>query len=133
MRVGVAQRPGPELNLGPHGPELAEKGAEASLCGAPSLAASCLCALPPAEAPSQQHFNHVCVTKSFRRVRLCDPMDHSPSAPLCMRRSRQERCSGLPRSPAGGLPEGGIQPTSCTSRALAAGFFTTSDTCEVLG
>ena len=80
MRAGVAQRPGPELNLGPRGPELAEKGAEASLCGVPSLAASCLCALPPAEAPSQQHLaNHVCVTSSFRRVRLCAPMDHSLS------------------------------------------------------
>ena len=32
----------------------------------------------------------------FSRVRLCDPMDGSPQAPLSLRFSRQEYWSGLP-------------------------------------
>ena len=48
--------------------------------------------------------------------------------------SRQEYCSGLPRPPAGYIPDPGIKPTSLLSPALADRFFTTSATwCHLEG
>ena len=47
-------------------------------------------------------------------------------APLSMGFSRQEYWSELAFSPPGDLPDPGIKPTSLTSPALTAGFFTTS-------
>ena len=47
-------------------------------------------------------------------------MDCSPSGS-----SRQEHWSGLPCSPAGDLPDPGIEPVSLVSPALAGGLFTT--------
>ena len=49
-------------------------------------------------------------------------MDCSPQALLSMGLSKQERCSGLPFSSPGNLPDPGIEPTS---PALAGRFFTT--------
>ena len=46
--------------------------------------------------------------------------------------SGQEYWSGWPCSPAGDLPDPGIEPVSLTSPALAGGFFTTSTTWENL-
>ena len=43
---------------------------------------------------------------------------------------RQEYWSGLPRPPPGDLPDPGIELTSPTFPASAAGFFTTSATWE---
>ena len=48
----------------------------------------------------------------FSRVRLCDPMDCSPQAPLSMEFSRQEYWNGLPWPPPGDLPNPGIKPRS---------------------
>ena len=53
-------------------------------------------------------------------------------APLSMGFSRQEYWSGLPSPPPGDLPDPGIKPSSLTSPALAAGFFTTTATQESL-
>ena len=47
------------------------------------------------------------------------PVAHQ--APLCMRLSRQEYCSGLLCPPPGDLPNPGIEPTSLASPALQAG------------
>ena len=57
---------------------------------------------------------------------LCKPVDCSPQAPLSMRFSRQEYCSGLLFSSPGDLPNPGAEPVSPASPALAGGFFTTS-------
>ena len=43
---------------------------------------------------------------------LCDPVDHSPPAPLFMGLSRQEYWSGLPCPPPGDLCDSGIEPGS---------------------
>ena len=51
-------------------------------------------------------------------------------APLSMGFSRQVYWSGLPCPPPGDLPDPGIEPMSLKSPALAAWFFTTSDTWE---
>ena len=59
---------------------------------------------------------------------LCDPMVVAHQAPLSMVFSRQEYWRGLPRPPAGDLPNPGIEPMSLTSSALAEGFFATSTT-----
>ena len=53
-------------------------------------------------------------------------------APLSMGFSRQEYWSGLPSPPPGDLPDPGTKPSSLTSPALAAGFFTTTATQESL-
>ena len=45
-------------------------------------------------------------------------------APLSMRFSQQEYCSGLPFLPPGDLPNPGIEPTSPMSPTLAGGFTT---------
>ena len=61
------------------------------------------------------------------------PTLHYPTRLLCpWGFSRQEYWSGLPSPPPGDLPNGGIEPTSLTSPALASGFFTTSATWEFL-
>ena len=57
---------------------------------------------------------------------LCDPMDHSPQAPLSMEFSRQEYWSGLPCPPPGDLSHPGVELLSLSSTALAGVFFTTS-------
>ena len=72
---------------------------------------------------------YVCVFV-LSRVRLCDPKDCSPQAPLSMGFSRQEYWSGLPFPPPGDLPDPVIQLTSPGPPALAGEFFTTSATCE---
>ena len=51
-------------------------------------------------------------------------------APLSMRFSRQEYCSGLPFPPPGNCPNPGIEPTSRMFPTLAGRFFTTSATWE---
>ena len=50
--------------------------------------------------------------KSLSRVRLCDPMDCSPQAPLSMGFSRQEYWSGLPFPSPGDLPDPGTESRS---------------------
>ena len=52
------------------------------------------------------------------RLTLCNPMDHSPPAPLSMGFSREEYWSGLPCPPPGDLSNLGIKPTSLKSPAL---------------
>ena len=47
-----------------------------------------------------------------------------------MELSRQEYWSGFLSPPPGDLPNGGIQPASLKSPALAGGFFTTNATWE---
>ena len=56
----------------------------------------------------------VCVLSHFSCVRLCDPMDCSPQAPLSMEFSRQEYWSGLPCPPPGDFS----QPRNQTLRFL---------------
>ena len=48
----------------------------------------------------------------FSHVRLCDPMDCSPQAPLSMGFSRQEYWSKLPCPPPGDLLDPGTEPAS---------------------
>ena len=55
---------------------------------------------------------------------LCDPMDCSPLAPLCMGFPRQEHWRGLLFASPGDLPDPGIKPESLASPALEDGFFT---------
>ena len=52
---------------------------------------------------------------------LCDPMDHSPPAPLSMGFSRQEYWSGLLFPSPGDLPDPG---TEAAPPELAGRFFT---------
>ena len=59
--------------------------------------------------------------QSLSRVRLCDPMNCSPWAPLSVF-SRQEYWSGLPVPTPVDRPDSGIEPVSL---ALAGKFFTT--------
>ena len=75
--------------------------------------------------------SYVCVhAKSLRWCpTLCNPMGHSPQAPLSVEFSRQEYCSGCPCPPPGDLPDSRVEP-HLTSPALAGGFFTTSATWE---
>ena len=51
---------------------------------------------------------------------LCNPMDHSPLAPLSMGFSRQQYWSGLPCPPPGDLPYPGNKPMPPVSPALQA-------------
>ena len=51
-------------------------------------------------------------------------------APLSMRFSRQEYCSGLPFPSPGDLPNPGVEPGSLESPALAGRFSTTSASWE---
>ena len=68
----------------------------------------------------------------FSHVRLFETLwTVAPQAPLSMRFSRQEYCSGLPCPLPGDLPNPGVEPVSLTSLVLAGGFFfTTSATWE---
>ena len=62
---------------------------------------------------------------------LCDTLwTVAQQAPLSMGFSRQEYWSGLPCPPPGDLSNGGIEPASLTSPALAVRFFTASVTWE---
>ena len=63
---------------------------------------------------------------------FCDPMDCRTRLLCPWGFSRKEYRSGLPCLPPGDLPNPGIEPTSLTSPALAARFFTTSATCDAL-
>ena len=57
--------------------------------------------------------------QSFRRVQLCDPMDHSPlGSSKSVGFSRQEYRSGLPFPPPGDLPHPGTE-------LMSPAFFTT--------
>ena len=53
---------------------------------------------------------HVCVFVTQSCLTLCDPMDCSPQAPLSMKFSRQEYCSGLPFPFPGVFPNQGSNP-----------------------
>ena len=71
------------------------------------------------------------VAKSLQScLTLCDPIDCSNQAPLCLGFSRQEYWSRLPCPSPGDLPSPGMEPTSLMSPALAGEFFTTSATWE---
>ena len=72
----------------------------------------------PPEGTSVAHGTQHVHAQSVSRVRLCDPMDCSPQAPLSMGFSRQEHWSGLL------FPSPGIGPTSPVSPTLAGGVFT---------
>ena len=63
---------------------------------------------------------------------FCDPMDCRTRLLCPWGFSRKEDRSGLPCLPPGDLPNPGMEPTSLTSPALAARFFTTSATCDAL-
>ena len=57
------------------------------------------------------------------RVRLfVTPWTLARQDPLSMDFSRQERWSGLPCPPAGGLPDAGMEPVRPVSLALSGGF-----------
>ena len=65
----------------------------------------------------------------FIHVRLCVILwTAAHQASLSKGFSGQEYWRGLPRPPAGDLPNPGIEPMSLTSPALAEGFFATSTT-----
>ena len=76
-------------------------------------------------------YTHVCMLSSFNLVQLfATPGTVGPLAPLSMEFSKQECWQGLPCPPQWDLWDSGIKPTTLTSPALAAGFFTTSATWE---
>ena len=63
--------------------------------------------------------------RRFSRVRLCaTPQTAAHEAPPSLGFSRQEYWSGLPRPPAGDLPDPGLERAALMSPALAGGFFT---------
>ena len=71
------------------------------------------------------------VLSHFSPVQLCATVCIvTRQAPLSMRFSRQEYCSGLPCPPPGDLSNPGMEPASLMSPALAGGFFNTSTTWE---
>ena len=72
---------------------------------------------------------HACMLNLFSCVQLFVTLwtvTHKTS--LSMGFSRQKYWSGLPCPPPGDLPHPGIKPTSPSSPALAARFFTTGAT-----
>ena len=70
-------------------------------------------------------YTHVCMLSSFSLVWLfATPWTVGPLAPLSMEFSKQEYWQGLPCPPQWDLWDSGIKPTTLTSPALAAGFFT---------
>ena len=76
-----------------------------------------------------REFRESCLHEScrFRHIQIfvtLQPVAHQ--ALLSTGFSRQEYWSGLPGSPAGDLPDPGIEPMSLRSPALAGRFFTTS-------
>ena len=76
----------------------------------------------PPEGTSVAHGTQHVHAQSVSRVRLCDPTDCSPQAPLSVGFPSKEYWSGLPFPTQGDLPNPGIKPTSL---ALAGSFFTT--------
>ena len=68
--------------------------------------------------PVLNHYSHVWLFLTVWTV-ACQ-------APLSMRFSRQEYCSGLPGPHPGDLPDPGTEPESVTTPVLAGGFFITS-------
>ena len=66
-----------------------------------------------------------CCSVAKSCLTLCNPMDSSPPASLCMGFPRQEYWRGLLFPSPGDLPDPGIEPVSLASPALADGFFTT--------
>ena len=73
----------------------------------------------------------VCRLSCFIHVRLFETLwTTACQAPLSMRFSKQEYCSGLGCPSPGDSPNPGIEPVSLMSPALAGGFFTTSTTRE---
>ena len=62
---------------------------------------------------------------SFSCVRLCDPIDYSPSDSSVRRIFQVRIRSALPFSPPGNLPNSKIKPTFLVAPALACRFFTT--------
>ena len=70
--------------------------------------------------------HHMCVLRGFSHVQLCvTQWTVACQGPLSMGFSRKEYWSGLPCPPPGDLPDPGTELVSCTSPALAGGFFTT--------
>ena len=68
-----------------------------------------------------------CALSCLSRVQLfATPWTVAHQVPLSLGFSRQERWSGFPFPPPGGLSDPAIEPTSLTSPALAGRFFTTS-------
>ena len=75
----------------------------------------------------------VCMLSLFSHVQMLATLwTVAHQAPLSMGFSRQEYWNRLSRRPPGDLPDPGIEPTSFTPPASAAGFFTTSATCGPL-
>ena len=73
-----------------------------------------------------------CMLSCFSRVQLFAILwTVARLAPLSMDFSRPEYGSGWPCSPAGDLPDPGIEPVSLISPVLAGGFFNTSATWKV--
>ena len=68
----------------------------------PGFDESIECEICGASACAPSHFNHVFAT----------PWTVVHQAPLSMRFSRQEYCTGLPFPPPGDLPDPGINPKS---------------------
>ena len=66
-----------------------------------------------------------CCSVAKSCLTLCNPMDSSPPASLCMGFPRQEYWRGLLFPSPGDLPDPGIEPVSLASPAFAGGFFTT--------
>ena len=74
---------------------------------------------------------HACMLSRFSHVLLFEILwTANHQAPLSMGFSRQKYWSGLPFPSPGDIPDSGIKPLSPASPALAAGFFTTSNTWE---
>ena len=73
----------------------------------------------------------MCMLSRFIHARLSVNLSTvTRQAPLSMRFSRQEHCSGLPCPPPGDLLDPGIKPVSLRSPSMASGFFITSTTWE---
>ena len=74
---------------------------------------------------------HACMLSCFSVIQLFATLSTiALQAPLSIRFSRQEYCSGLQFPSAGDLPYPGIKPASLESPALAGVFFTTNATWE---
>ena len=66
-----------------------------------------------------------CMLSHFSHVQLFGTLcTVAHQAPLSMRSSRQEYCSGLPCCPPGYLPDPGVKPASLLSPPLAGSLFT---------
>ena len=74
-----------------------------------------------------------CVKSPQSCPTLCEPMNHSPQAPLSLGFYRKEYWSGLLCPPPGDLPNPGIKPATLTSRPVAGRFFASGATWEAPG